>query len=549
MLLAAVLAAVLAIPLATSAQAKTSTSVPIPLHPVAISLTLLGASTRGVVIQQGSVQAASGQQGGDDDGTMISPVLTGAEGTQLTVRPQFDSTVTDVHPGTVVAVVGDTVAWYKRIQQAGSQPQQAHLMNVRTGADVSDGVFVVPNIFNGDSWFSDAVVSFNSFPFEWPVRRFRSGTASGPGDSPVTDTLIPYAHSSGVAMAADRRELVYATMDAATPAHYYLDLVDLKTGLLQRLLDTTDVISAVALGPGTVVWASKPAAAAVQINQRPRDGGATVSYSETDGHADVTHLVAGAAGIAYLVPDPAGAFLRVVDGATAHRVDLPLGGAGLAAACRFGSAPSPASKPGFSAESLLTDSTGPISFSAARGAVRAEASNQWRFLDRGVVTALIEAPASATPNVSGPYTLIAGKVYRPDGELIYTEPLDQGASRGWDDVFGSQVIFSRLTADDASEIWLDDAERPAPVRLDTLAGCAAAATVAVWGETVAWARSCGTGDGSGSGSGRDGDSGITVMNLRSGATRSVPTDRLDLSRMQLSEGTLTWNDGRDRILT
>jgi hypothetical protein len=132
--------------------------------------------------------------------------------------------------------------------------------------------------------------------------------------------------------------------------------------------------------------------------------------------------------------------------------------------------------------------------------------------------------------------LIGGKVFRADGAAIYTEPKKRGTSFGGDDLFGSTVIFSRPRGDDRAEIWLDNAERPHPVKLATLAACEVGTAVSIWGEQVAWAPLC---EGSR----------ITVRNLRTRSTRTVATHGSYLDQMQLSEGTLAWNESyQDHLL-
>ena len=397
------------------------------------------------------------------------------------------------------------------------------------------------------------------------------------------------------------------------PVTYALDLVELRDGRVTRLLEGPDEILDVALTDDTLVWSSKDGAGAVTINQRPRAGAGTVtSYPETDPHAGVADLVAGRAGVGYLVTDPddpddpddpSGTALRVVLGSTARTIALPLGGSGLAAVgdrfltatggdetvagvysvtlagggtvTRTATVPSatlPAEQwslsagtfrysdraeplspgrpvwertltdqrpPRFSAERRLPQTAGPIAFSAGRGVVAdPRRPNVWHLLDRGGETGEIEA--SGVPNVSGPYTLIGGRVHRPDGERIWTAP----AGEGQDDLFGSAVVHVRPeAAGDASEtgdvkVWLADAEKPSepPTELATIPAWAdcGATQVSIWGELVAWAPGCGQE--------------ITVRDLRTGTTRVVPTDVPQVRRLILSEGTLTWTTSQDRVL-
>jgi hypothetical protein len=593
-------------PLATAVLAASSW-VPIPQHPVPATLTLLGASADGVAVQQGAVT---------DDYLAWSPIYTGPEGTELKARPLLDPTTTS-YPRTILGVSGKTVAWYENLQRAGSQPKAAHRMNLLTGKNQGyDGDIARPAAFNGESWFSDAVLGHSDFPFNWqrPLRQYHVGATDG---EIVTDILIPnVAGVSGVAMAADESAVLRATVGYGSDekSHYYLDLVDLETKVVNRLLDTTEVITKVALTKGMVIWASTPDdetpgtetpdVGPVTINQRPRVGGPTTSYTETDEQADVAHLVGSTVGVGYLVTEPAEpddpdsgptTLLRVVTDSTARDVYLPEGGSGLAAVddhfltatggeqevagvyriqgnqvSRVATVPSASfppqqwslsagtfrytdrsepQEPGlpvwertvtgdrrarFSKEQRLARTAGPVAFSAGRGVIGVpEYNGAWQLLDRGEVTAVIEA--LGTPNVSGPYTLIGGKVFRPDGERIYTEPTIDGMTPGRDDLFGAMVIYAQVDANGQAEIWLDDAEGDSHTKLGTTpAGCGPGPQVSIWGELAAWAPSCGTQ--------------ITVHNLRTRRTRTVLTSSATLDQLFLSEGTLTWRDGQDHVL-
>lgn len=603
-MLTALLVGALALPLTTPAEAASSYSVTIPQHPVPASLTLLGASADGVAVQQGAVT----------DDSAVSPIFTGPEGTELKVRPQLGPTVTS-YPRTVLAVVDETLTWYEHVWRVGSQPKEAHRMNLLTGEDLgNDGMIAAPGAFNGESWFSDAVLGHTDYPSNWqrPLRQYHAGTAGRSGDGTmITDILIPNVQGiSGVAMAADKTAVLRATMglDHNGAEHYYLDLVNLRSKAVDRLLDSIDVISRVALTKDTIVWVSRPAGERIRINQRPRTGGATTSYSEPSWYADAADLVAGDAGVAYLVTDPGdpddpnsspNTVLRIVNSSTAHEVALPYGGFGLAAVgdrfltatggtrggnpavagvysiradtvSRVATVPnaslppqqwsfsagnfrytdrSEPTEPGmpvwertvsgthratFSTERRLARTSGSMAFSAGRGVVGSPDQNGvWQLLDRGEVTAEIEA--LGTPNVSGPYTLIGGKMFRPDGEHIYTEPTPDGLTSGGDDLFGSRVIYTRIGGDGQAAIWLDDAEAPSPTKLDTIpAGCYQGPEVSIWGELAAWASTCGDR--------------ITVRNLRTNLTRVVPTSSDTLTQLFLSEGTLTWIDDEDHVL-
>jgi hypothetical protein len=320
-LLAAMLATGLAVPLAGSALATSSSAG--GCQDVA-GLSLIGASSAGLAVRQTGVP--------DGEGNASSPVLTGAVGAQLTARPVLDPTVTSYFR-TFMTVVGPNLAWYEYLPRAGSQPKAIHRMDVLTGTDVVDGEMPEPGAFNGD-WFTDAVPSFAPYPWEWqrPLLRYRTGAGFA-----VPETLMPNVPGVvGVSMAADKTRVLRATIEYVPDGlpRYYLDLVKLGSGAVTRLLDTTEIISKVALTSHTVVWVSTAADGSVKINQRRQTGGAISSYTETNPNADVVHLVAGNRKVGYLVPDPsnpAGTVLRIVTGTTAQQVALPLGGTGLAA--------------------------------------------------------------------------------------------------------------------------------------------------------------------------------------------------------------------------
>jgi hypothetical protein len=316
----------LLVPLAGSAQAAPAQAAPAQAAPATAAacqptpLTLIGASSTGLAVQQTGKPNAHG--------VLIDPVLTGPIGKRLTPRPGLDPTPAS-GPRTFMTVVGPNLAWYEYLQRAGSRPKAIHRTNILTGVD---GEMPQPDAFNGD-WFTHQVPSYAPLPSDWqrPLLRYRPT-----GTGPLLTQLIPNVPGViGVSMAADATGLLRATLATDPTSYYSLDLVKLSTGEVTRLLDTTEVITRVALTAHTVAWATTAADGTVKINQRRRTGaGAVTSYVETNPHADVLHLVAGIRGVGYLVPDPgnpAGTALRIVNGATAHTVALPLGGAGLAA--------------------------------------------------------------------------------------------------------------------------------------------------------------------------------------------------------------------------
>jgi hypothetical protein len=178
-----------------------------------------------------------------------------------------------------------------------------------------------------------------------------------------------------------------------------------------------------------------------------------------------------------------------------------------------------------------------IAFSAGRGAIGTPLDNSVELLDGGAVDGAIQE--TGTPNVSGPYTLLNGKVYRPDGERVFTEPADADAFDRADDIYGERVVWSRARAGSDSgpsaEVWTDDVEHPQPVKLAAPGPCPGTPPVSIWGTTVAW--------------GNCGASTITVQTLGSGDQRTVATDpNSPVLRLILAEGTLFWSDGQGEHL-
>ncbi|GAB3284564.1 hypothetical protein GCM10027456_79590 [Kineosporia babensis] len=196
----------------------------------------------------------------------------------------------------------------------------------------------------------------------------------------------------------------------------------------------------------------------------------------------------------------------------------------------------------------------PISYSAGRGVLQNPGTaTQWQLIDQGRTTAVVaqrfvqvpgQGRARVTdvePLVSGAYTLVAGQVFRPDGELVWTEPA-AAALGGDDDLFGPDIVYSvpeggtDESGADLAGVWSVNADRPLPVRLDT-SKCPKAPQVAIWAGTAAW-TSC---DG-----GR-----ISVQNLRTGQIRDVDTglgliigsDPQPITGLTLRENVLAWRDG------
>ena len=575
------------------AQAASDYTVPIPLHAVAADLRLIGASTVGVAVQQEDVNPEYPPAG---------PVYTGALGGELTRRPEVDPNLNNQQSPSMAAVSGNSLAWYENLQRAGSRPKTGHELNLLTGKDVVNPASMArPGAYNGDSWFSDEVLSFADFPGNWqrPLRRYR---ADG-----QTDILIPNVPGvSGAGLAADPTGVLRATRhDQDSGTSFALDLVNLKTSAVTRILEGPDPLVGLGISQNLLVWVTKAGDGYV-IHQKPRAGGPVVTYTETDPHADLSGLAVGEGGIAYLMHYPAdpenpyatSTGVAIVNGTEAVHDDLPYDASGLAAVgdsfltassgytgsvkyasgrggvyritpghftqvasvpeaslaptqlalsagrLRYSDTSGPALpdypvQPGrpvferavsgdrrakFSQESEIARTSGEMSFSAGRGAVGVpDQRGIWQLLDRGEETGRVEA--LGTPNVSGPYVLIGGKVFRPDGERLYTEPAASGA----DDLFGAQVVYARSQGG-TSTIWLDNAEHSAATSLATTTDACEGRRpqVSIWGESVAWSSSCGDQ--------------IFVRNLRTGVTRQVASGVGVLGGISLSEGTVAWSD-------
>jgi hypothetical protein len=184
-----------------------------------------------------------------------------------------------------------------------------------------------------------------------------------------------------------------------------------------------------------------------------------------------------------------------------------------------------------------------ISFSAGRGSVGSPDPSvyQWVFLDRGKVTgrATQTRPDESDSNglindihpvTSGPYTLVRGKVYRPDGTLLYTRPGEGSIQSAQDDIYGNLLIYSLADyKKNTDTIWLRDLSKPKsssnPKRLALYkCGVACPLRVAIWGDIAAWAT---------------GPSQLAVRNLTTGKSRKIAAGGI-IQELTLGEGTMAW---------
>jgi hypothetical protein len=330
-LVSAALAGVVAVT-ATGPAMAASPGVTVPGHPATAVLTLLGASPSGVVVQQ---DAATSSPSGFPSGPHI---FSGAEGTRLGRRTAMETAAGEgfsyPSPAAVVTVLGSTVAWYSsaRYSACNCNWQSVHRMNVLTGADVADGQMPPPLAYTPGSWYSDQIGSFSTYPF--PPGGLKRYTPTA-GQSFLPSTMIVPDSGNSIAMATDGTTGLLATYTLSDPTNgdsprtYRLDLVDLSTGTLTLVAQGPDLISSVALSPDMIAWASQADGQPAKINQRARSGGATTSYTDTDGLAAPTKLAIAQGKVGYLAGSSGAAALRIVTGASARTVALPAGSSGF----------------------------------------------------------------------------------------------------------------------------------------------------------------------------------------------------------------------------
>ncbi len=318
------LAAVTLVP-ADSTLAAAGYPVPIPLHPLPSGLRLIGASEVGAAVEQDDVSG---------NFQKVNPVFTGPLGGELTRRPQVEPPSSAVNYRTqMLTVEGSTLAWSRGYSGPGTQWHEANRLNILTGKNVTEvGAIAQPQSFNGESWFSHAAMSFTALPEDWPrpLRRYHAGTKNG--GSMKLDLLIPDVTGVvGGALASDQTSVLRATLDTRT-GQSALDLIALADDKVTRIAAGPAEIAGVALSDDLLVWATK-AEDGFTIHQRSRADGSVVTYDEPDAQADVEHMVAGDAGVAYLVDAEGSADMGfvIIKGDSAHRRALPYAAEGLAA--------------------------------------------------------------------------------------------------------------------------------------------------------------------------------------------------------------------------
>jgi hypothetical protein len=328
-----------------SAQAQSSPAVPVPQHPVASTLTLLGASGQGVVVAQSPIPKDSFDTTG---------IFSGAEGTELIRRPEVEFSIYDYQPPKFVGVAGGTLAWGRIRPGVGSRYFYVNRMNLRTGQAVQDGLMPEPLAFTESGWLSDRIGSSAGYPFPPTALKLYRGSPGGEQFLDHTD-IVP--SSSALLLSADKtaaiqevRTYTDLSQDDGAPRNSVelVDLVHKTKDLLVSLVP--DTITAVALSPTTIAWTTQLAGGPVVVHLRARTGGPIASYTDPSPNADTGHLAAGQNSAGYLVNDPANTVLRIISAspgagrsagldapgspdlpASARTVDVPDGSAGIAA--------------------------------------------------------------------------------------------------------------------------------------------------------------------------------------------------------------------------
>ncbi|MBT0769249.1 hypothetical protein KIH74_09980 [Kineosporia sp. J2-2] len=493
-------------PVRTRAQALVERTVrppatlPLAGHPASTPVRLIGASEEGVAIWQGA-PAGSGAAP-----TVYTGALTSRDGTlRLTARPGAG---VGTRPDSLIrlSVAGPVLAWYelggekaaypqeKRIDLAGGRDvtaDRARSLAVRErpqgGAATTPYTQIepggLPTAAPRGRWLRFAEVSarFTTYRGRWVLEHEQAGSRV------VHRVTLPagVTADSGLDAVGDR---LYTVSGGARPAVYVV-----QGRSVTKVADVPAArypVSSFALSAGSIHYTDQSVRRSAVFGAPVVTGGGTISL-----------------------------------------------GPSTALGQRAGGSPSMV----------------PIAFSAGRGVLAAPGvPRQWQLLDGGRTTAVIaQRPVEVggqerfvddrSPAVSGAYTLVGGQVFRPDGELLWSEP-GAAAVAGQDALYGSEVVYSvpaggqDADGNDLAGVWSVNAERALPIRLDTRA-CERAPEVAVWAGTAAWAN-CDA-------------SRVTVQNLRTGEQREVDTGlglivgspASPITGLTLREGVLAWRDG------
>lgn len=469
---------------------------------------LIGVSEQGMAIWQGA-PAGSGA-----DPVILTGALTGRDGTlHLTARPGVG--VSSRAGSTIrLSVAGDVLAWYEL--GGGVRYPAEHRLDLADGRDLTggrNGSLAVRRRARG----ADATVPYTQIDpggrpaadRRGPALRFAGGLArivrwdnrwvleirpTGSGRTRRINLPDGVSADSGLGVVSDR---LYTVSSGTHPAVHMI-----QRGQVTRIADIP------AARYPIISWSLAGSMLRYTLRSRP------------PGPGD---------------PQPAARLfrspIRLEDGAI-------VAGTPRQAAQAVGGSPA---------------SAAPIGFSTGRGVLRAPSRMQaWRLVDGGSTTAVVaQRPIRSgtqdvvvrddSPTISGAYTLVAGQIFRPDGELVWREPA-AAVLGGTDALFGSGLLYSvpaggtDARGRDLGGVWSADAERPLPIRLDT-SSCPQAQQVALWATTAAW-TSC---DGSR----------IWVQDLRGGQIRGVRTGLgpvigsgpQPVTGLALEENVLAWLDG------
>ncbi|GLY33328.1 hypothetical protein [Kineosporia sp. NBRC 101731] len=475
-------------------------------HPASTAVRLIGASQDGIAIWQGAPTGID-SEGTPAPATVYTGALTGRDGTlRLTARPGAGEPTRD---GSLVrlSVAGPTLAWYELGGGDGGRPAypQEHRLDLAGGRDLTNdragSLAVRQKLRGGDATAPYAQIDpdgrlatqkpgrwleFGGMQARIVAREGRWVLESRRGErGNVARALLPHGINvnSGLDAVGDR---FYTASSGLTPAVYVIQ-------------------------GRSVTQVAKIPAARFPITSWALAAG-TLHFTDQSAGKQATHV-----------------FSTVLTGAPDAITRSP--------------------------STRLRQTTGPVplAFSAGRGALAAPgAPGEWLLLDQGSTTARVaqrlitrkgaqQRITDDSPAVSGPYTLVAGQVFRPDGELVWREPA-AAALAGQDDLYGADVVYAvpeggrDAKGHDLAGVWSVNVERPLPVRLES-SSCAKAPPVSIWAGTAAWANCDG--------------SHITVQDLRTGGMRDIDTGLgliigsgpAPITGLTLREGVLAWRDG------